>query len=413
MIIVLMLSGAYYWYAVLMNPGVEKPNPQVSTNPISGFSPLSNSNNNQGGTGQQTNLATSTQQASSTEEVSIGYREPKLRQLSVTPIAGMAISSSTIDTTTVRYIDRGTGYVYEADNTSDTVIKLSNTTIPHIYEAYGNKWAKAFLIRYIKDQTDNISNFYAEIRPTGTSTSQTPFELKGKFLSTDIRQVAVSPAGDKVFTWNVENGSGVGYVSSFDENTKVRVVTSPITQVTLDWPEINTAVLSTKASGVSSGYIYIVDLKTGVMKSVLGGLRGLTGKVSRDLSKVVYSTKTNANFSTSILNLKDGVTKAVIFKTLAEKCVWSNVRKNEAYCAVPTEIPTALYPDDWYKGSVSFIDQIWHINADSGEVHLMGDLLRESDELIDATNLVLDPNDDHLYFTNKRDLTLWVLDLNQ
>ena len=408
-----MIGGAYYWYAILMNPGIENQKPQTTPSPISGFSPFSNSNNNQGGAGQQTTQSTSTQAATTSETVTEGYSEPKLRQLSTTPIAGMAIASSTIDTTTVRYIDRGTGYVYEADNTSDVVVKLSNTTIPHIYEAYGSKGAKTFLLRYIKDQTDNISNFYAEIRSTGTSTSQTPFELKGKFLSTDIRQVAVSPAGDKVFTWNIENGSGVGYISSFDEKTKVKVTTSPITQVTLDWPEINTAVLSTKASGVASGYIYTIDTKTGIMKSVIGGLRGLTGKVSRDLSKVLYSTKTNANFSTSIFNLKSGVTQGVIFKTLADKCVWSNIRKNEVYCAVPTEIPTALYPDDWYKGSVSFVDQIWHLNTDNGEVHLMGDLLRESDQLIDATNLVLDPNDNHIYFTNKRDLTLWVLDLNQ
>lgn len=412
-IIFVIIGAAYYWYAVLMNPGIPKQTP-IATSPVSGFSPFNNSNNNSVSTSTQgTNQGTTTEPTAGEGTDIVGYREPKLRQLSTAPVAGMGIASSTKDTTTVRYIDRGTGYVYEADNTSNEVVKISNTTIPRIYESYANKGARSFVLRYLKDQTDIISNFYVELRPTGTSTSQTPFELKGKFLSNDISSLAVSPAGDKVFTWNIESGQGVGYVSSFDEKSKVKVATSPLTQLTLDWPETNTVVLNTKSSGVATGYIYTIDTKTGLMKSVVGGVRGLTGKVSRDLSRVIYSASTNNSFSTYILNIKDNKTEGVIFKTLADKCVWSNVRKNEVYCAVPTEIPANLYPDDWYKGSVSFTDQIWHLDAITGEVHLMGDLFRESDQLIDATNLVLDTDDNHIYFTNKKDLTLWVLDLNQ
>jgi hypothetical protein len=232
-------------------------------------------------------------------------------------------------------------------------------------------------------------------------------------LSPDVNQVAVSPSGDKVFTWNIEGDSGVGYISAFDEKTKVKIANTPLTQVTIDWPEANNVVVNTKASAVSSGFIYLIDTKSAVMKKVIGGLRGLTGKMSKDLSQVIYSYSTKNSFATSIFNTKDGTNKEVIFKTLSEKCTWSALRKNEVYCAVPTEIPTAQYPDDWYKGDVSFVDQIWHLNTTTGEVHLLGDLLTLSNKLIDATRLTLDPSENTLYFINKGDLTLWALDLNQ
>ncbi len=149
------------------------------------------------------------------------------------------------------------------------------------------------------------------------------------------------------------------------------------------------------------------------MKSVLGGIKGLTGKMSRDTNKLIYSYKVQNTFGTSLLNLKDNSSQETIFRTLSEKCVWSTLRKNELYCAVPTEIPDAVYPDDWYKGKVSFTDQIWYLDTNTGEVHLVANLIKLSNQLIDATNLMLDPKENTLYFINKRDLNLWALDLNQ
>jgi hypothetical protein len=309
-------------------------------------------------------------------------------------------------------VDRGTGHVYEAENISDKINKISNTTLPKIYEAYGNKNGTNFILRYLKNDSDIISNFYAELRKTA-STTETPFEIKGKFISPDIKQVVISPMGDKAFTWNIENGSGSGYISAFDEKTKVKISDFPFTQVNIDWPENNTLIVSTKPSALSSSYIYSIDTKNGSYKSISSGVKGLSGKVSHDGLNMLSSFKNNDNFITSVLNIKDGSSQELIFKTLSEKCVWSNIKKDELFCAVPTEIPDAVYPDDWYKGSVSFIDQIWHVNTTTGEVRLLANLTKLSNKAIDAINLKLDPKEITLYFINKEDLNLWALDLNQ
>ena len=170
--------------------------------------------------------------------------------------------------------------------------------------------------------------------------------------------------------------------------------------------------VTTKGSGSASGFSYSIDTKSAEMKKIIGGIRGLSVKMSNDGKEVIYSSG-NKSVGTYILNLKDNSSSETLFKTLVDKCVWSKIRKNEVYCAVPTEIPDGFYPDDWYKGNVSFVDQIWHLDVTTGEVHLLANLLNLSNTLIDATNLTLDPKENFLYFINKRDLSLWSLDLNQ
>jgi hypothetical protein len=97
--------------------------------------------------------------------------------------------------------------------------------------------------------------------------------------------------------------------------------------------------------------------------------------------------------------------------TLADKCVWGNFYKEIVYCAVPSQPIAALYPDDWYKGNVSFTDKIWQINASTEEIHLVSPIVDQSDRTIDAFNLGLDTRDDFLFFMNKKDLSLWSFDL--
>ncbi len=368
--------------------------------------------------------------ASSTEVVKTNTQNdtpvkmPKLRQLSSTPVGGMSASttmirsltlaSTTYEATIVRFIDRGTGHIYQANDINLGINKITNTTLPKIYESYWNKNSNTLILRYLKENTDKITNFYAEIRSVGSSTASTTniSEIKGKYLSSDIKEIAVSPAGDKIFTWNIENDNGNGYISSFDEKNKVKIVDSPLTQVNIAWPEASTVTFTTKGNSQTAGYAYSANTKTGEIKKLLGGVPGLSVKLSADAKKLLYSIG-GEKLSMGVLNIKDGSSKAMIFSTLADKCIWSTLRKNELYCSVPTEIPTAAYPEDWYKGTLSFVDQIWHIDTDTGEVHLLANLLTLSNQLIDAQELSLDSKENFLYFMNKRNLSLWSLDLNQ
>lgn len=410
-LILFFLGGAYYWLSYLGNP---VPFTETEENP-QGFNPFKRAS--------ITPPTNTTGPVSTTTEnmppTSITPPQiPALRLLSTTPVGGMA-ASTTASTTLARYIDRGAGHIYETRADDAVIAKISNTTLPRIYESYWNKNLTAVVLRYIKEGTDNVVNFYGEIRrvegvtSTSTASNRTPYEVRGKFLSADIKEIAISPKADRIFTWNIEGGKGVGYISQFDESKKTKIIDLPVTQVRVSWPEENTIIITTKASGASSGYAYTVDPRNGTSKKVLGGIIGLTTLTSGDGNKVLFSNTLNRSIGTALYDITKKTSSEVILKTLPEKCVWSVLRKNEIYCAVPTEIPSALYPDDWYKGTVSFIDQIWHLDTTTGEVHLLANLLDLSDKLIDATELKLDPKENFLYFINKNDLSLWSLDLNK
>ncbi len=417
-LIAIIAGGVYYW---MFFRDVRTPIENTDTTTRPAFTPLNTSNAPSNNTTQATSSISTTNQPVDYSQTGISM--PKLRQLSPDPVSGMSASTTkvksnpssttTIEVTLVRFMDRGTGHVYQANNLTMDIEKLSNTTLPKIYEAYWNRNLTALVLRYLKDSTDTVTNFYAELKkvPDSIASSTTPFEIKGKFLS-NIESLVVSPTGDRVFTWNIENGKGVGYVSLFDEKTRTKITDSPLTQVNLDWPETNTVTITTSGLSTTNGYSYSINTKSGEMKKVIGSIRGLSSKMSSDAKNIIYSIGGN-DMETRVLNLSTGTSTEVIFKTLADKCVWSKIRKNEVYCAVPTEIPDASYPEDWYKGSVSFVDQIWVLDITNGEVHLLANPLNLSKVLIDAVDLTLDTKENYLYFINKNDLSLWVLDLNQ
>lgn len=402
-ILIILGAGIYYFFFYDSSPVTltenESDNPNLTFNPI-----------NRPGTAPKAALVATTSKP--IQEDVQALKIPTLRQISTSPIGGF-MASTTASSTIVRYIDRGVGHIYEALSDDSRVRKISNTTIPKIYESYWNRDLSSAVLRYIKSDAGSIISFYAEIRPIKTSTSTTgeiKNEIKGKFLSTSIRELAVSPKRDRIFTLNQEDGKGIGYVSGFDESKKTKIFETPMLQINAEWPEENTITLTTKASGLSSGYLYFYDVKKGTMKGLLGRITALSTKTSSDAKKILFSSNPSKP-KLSLFNTADNSTQEVVFRTLADKCVWSRLHTSDIYCAVPTEIPAGLYPDDWYKGNVSFVDQIWYLDSSTGEVRLLANLLNLSNDLIDAANLSLDPKENFLYFINKRDLTLWSLDL--
>jgi hypothetical protein len=408
-IIVLITAGLYYWF-FLHNTISPTDTPTTGGETFNPF-------NRSGGT--TTNIPSSnvtTGGITSQPVINTDSKIPLLRHLSVTPIGGF-MASSTASSTLARYVDRGAGHIFEATSISPDIPKISNTTIPRVYDSFWNKNMTAAVLRYMKEDGSTVINFFGELKRVPFDASSTdlntmPYEVKGKFLSSTIKEIAVSPKADKIFTYSLEDGKGIGYTSGFDESKKVKVFESPLTQVSIDWPEENTLTLATKPSGVSSGFFYSIDLKKPVLKKLLGALPGLTAKMSADGKKVIYSTGGAQGFKTSLLNTKDLSTQELVIKTIADKCVWSKLHPTEAYCAVPTEFPQGTYPDAWYKGDVAFNDQIWLLDSTTGDVTLVANLLNLSKDLIDVINPILDPKENFLYFMNKRDLTLWSLDLS-
>ena len=414
-VLILALAGAGYWaYSNYFTSGTinSKPN---TTNTTAGniFSPLNGSSHGQTSTIHNSgNNSTQTQTTSSTTPVTI----PTIRELSTTPVGGLVASTSGTSTL-VRWVDRGTGYVYEARSDTLAINELSNTTVPMIYQSYWNHAGTAFVFQSLSDTGSDVTNFYAALsKPAAqaTSTATTsisknlPFVLRGQNLPPKTTELAVSPTGDKIFRLT----DGAGYISQFDGTKTVKLFSTPLKDINVEWPADNTLTITTKGNSALPGYLYFVNTKTGQFTKTIGAIKGLATLTSKDGNKVLYTESVGQTISSSIFDVKTGASQELAFNTMPEKCVWSTIKKDNLICAVPTNIPNAQYPEDWYRGNTAFTDSIWEVNITTGEAHQVATLLNFPGELLDAINLTLDTKENVLYFINNRDLTLWSVNLN-
>lgn len=418
LILILTITGVVWFFFFRTNNDGIIPD-EITDGETSGFEPY-----NRGGGGVGSTSTNSIQTGTSTPtDLSTTSRLPVLRKIYDKPIGGMGATSTASTTSVVHFIDRGTGYVYEATNENLNLLKLSNTTIPRVYESFWQGNMKNFIIRTIKEGGGEVESLYAELNrvvPQTATTSNpdlltsTAYEVRGRYLATGILEIAVSPKGDRIFELVNENDRGIGYISSFDEKNRKKVFDSPMTQLNIEWPEENTITLSTKGSVYGPGYVYTLDLKKGTFNKILSGIRGLSAKMSRDASALLYNqTKEDGTIGLYVKKMKDGSIQELALKTIADKCAWGTVNKQYIYCGVPNRFPDGSYPDDWYTGKATFTDQLWRINSVNGEVQLLASPVSLASTLIDVMNPLLDPKETTLYFMNKKDLSLWSLDLTE
>jgi len=436
-LILVALGAGAYWY-FMIKPFQFPAETTTPTNGTTGFQPIGRTvpfNGNSASTTTQNN-----QNASQSQKPIV---IPTLRELSATPVGGYG-AMVTASTTAAEWIDRGRGNVYQASEDSLTIATLSNTLVPRMYESVWNKGLTAFIGSLLQDGDTAPSAVYAQLiaqatttipiastvskgtassSPTSKTVSQssnantvgslTPFELRGKNLPSTVVAYAASPDKTKLFMFAVEGGNGVGYVSSFDGNSVTKIFTTPLTQVNVDWPSANIIAITTKGSASYNGYLYFVNPKTGVWAKVLGPVTGLSAIVSHDGKYVLASlTGANDNTLTSIYSVSKKAGTDAGIRTMAEKCAWGNFYQDVVYCAVPSTPVSGTYPDDWYSGALSTVDKIWQVDAATGEVHLVSSL-SQTTHLIDGFNLGSDAKDNYLFFMNKKDLSLWSLNLVQ
>ncbi len=402
---ILIIAGAAYWQFFLRGTTSDSTDTSSDAQP-GGFTPFGR---NPSGTGSQTGTGSGTTINSTSTASIIPAKIPALRLLSNTPVGGYGASTTgaigakpASTTTAIRWVERGRGNVYEARGNTLDIATLSNTVVPKIYESVWNKNLTGFAALQLTDVSAAPNGIFAELKTRvlpkiATSTasttgsqqtsngSLTPYELKGKSLPANIVSYAASPKKDRLFMFMNQNGTGIGYTSALDGTGMVQIFTTPLTQVNVDWPSDNTIAITTKGSADERGYLYFVDPKTGVWKKIIGPLPGLSTKVSTDGKWVAASFTGNAdNILTSIYNVPENKGTDAVIRTLADKCVWGNFYKQMLYCAVPSQPVAATYPDDWYTGSVSLVDKIWQVNAATGEINLLSQIVDTADRVIDA-----------------------------
>ncbi len=402
-VILIIIGGLLFFYFSSNNANKNTTNTtRTTTNPF-------------GNTSTNKTPATSTQTTGNNQANVATKNLAKLIQLYKNPTSGSIFLVNKNNQTILRFIDRAVGNVYEyipEDQTGEPQ-RITNTTIPKIQETVWSNSGDNLIFRYLDNDTDKISSFSAKIKIA--SSSDSIGETVGSFLSSNLKQLVINPKGDKTFGLvDKSDKSGTyGFTANLDGSNKKVIFNSPISYWNISWPKENIIAFTTKPNYRDDGLLYFFNTQTYSMDRILGNITGMSTVINKDANLAAYSYSADNSFSLDVYDITNKITKNLKIATLADKCVWGNSNTKVLYCAIPQIIASNNYPDAWYQGLESFKDNIWKINIETGTTEEIYQIGSNENADIDAFDLKISSNDKYLTFSNKNDLSLWLLNTNQ
>lgn len=353
-----------------------------------------------------------------------GAKLPRLWELHKTPVAGIGFvetGTKTNRSVFVRYIERSVGHIFETNLGTFVENRISNDTHPGISEAFFGNKGSSVVIRFL-DSEDNttIKTRVQNIKAPSVSFDQTSSDSESApllateevYLPDYIPHIAIAEDGtDKLFYLENSTSAARGTTANTKGLGTSVVFNSVFTEWLPQFPSQKLITLTTKPSGDVPGYFFFLDPKTKTLSRVLGNINGLTTLTNHGGNLVLYSDTKTKEPVLSFYNTAKKEFRTTPFKTLPEKCVWGNLTVTIAYCAVPEQISTGLYPDQWYQGLISFSDSIWKIDTKTGVVEKVFTPKTFNSPEMDVVNLALSSDDTYLVFINKKSSTPWVFNL--
>ncbi len=303
-------------------------------------------------------------------------------------------------TTSIIYVQKMTGalktipeedWVNRDILLSSEINKLSYTTTKTGVDIFNKK-------------KDSLNFQKITIPKNASSTIQT------KDLNQNIIDLFISPDNKQYLTINHTNSRLNIELADINSSIITPIFSSPIKEWLIEWTTPNIISLQTKPSSGLPGFLFHLNPQTKIFKNVLGPINGLNSKTSPDGKKIIYSENSNGKLQTFIRDFSKDTNDLLDISTFADKCTWINTEY--ILCAIPKNINTAAYPDDWYNGKISFNDNLWIIDIKFLEPNILNEYGKPlGTNPIDAINLKVAPDKKSVYFINKIDSSLWSFDL--
>ena len=331
---------------------------------------------------------------------------PRLWHTHVTPIAGFGFMR-TGTTTLIRFMERSTGNIFDADLETGEVTRITNTLIPAVHEAAFSKDGR--VAARAEDAEGTVEAFTGIVSTTTASSTPDQAALVRSLLGDGVLEVIPSYTGQSLLSL-LEDGAGSALVrSSIRGSEPERLFASAIKGWDVTWLPDNRILLQEKsASGVPSSAFELSP--QGTLISLARNVPGLT-LLPRASSTALLIGSDNGGLTLSIRSRDDARLIPLPIQTIAKKCAWSPDPRLLAYCAAPLTAP-APFLDNWHRGLIRTADIIWRIDAATGTTERVVSLEEESDTRIDVENPRIDPLGTYFAFQNAHDKSLWVLRLS-
>ncbi len=337
--------------------------------------------------------------------------KPILTQLHTAPIAGSFTpvkSGSGIDY--IYFTERTTGHVFRISmNEKINTTRILHTTIPNVQESIFTDSGRGVIRRYL-DKENNIVSIYNPITPSKDYAEENP---TGIYLADNINYLSVNIDGDTIF-YIVSSANGAeGFLSSPRGEEPKKIWSSWVRKWNAQWAGTNNLLLTQKPSSGLGGVAFLINSTKTHEELLLSYVPGLITNINPSMEYLLYSRANEDNISLFIRDTAKHTDMKIPLTTLADKCVWSNIRTEIVYCFVPKNIQNGIYPDQWYQGLIHFSDKLWKINAITGESELLLSSEEEYNTVVDAENPQISESEKYIFFTNKKDQTLWSIKIKE
>lgn len=299
----------------------------------------------------------------------------------------------------IGYYSKNQGNMYEVNFDGSNLSRISGANLAGLLQVLWSP-SKEKIVGIF--QENDTTTKYLHDYQNGTSIR----------LNEKIDQVAWSPIDDRITiqSFNLDANNNVISIANADGSNLKNVFQTRIKDLVLDWPIADKISIRTKTSGLSEGLLLTINPDSGVFNDVLRGIYGLNAHWFPSGDKILYSATDskgkNIKLFTADQNGQD--IKNTDLSTLVEKCAFSQDNRI-LFCAMPQRLSeNAVWPDDYYKGLVTTVDSFWKINLDTGQktqIFNSGTSTRS----YDAADPFLSPQENYLFFVNKKDGLLYSL----
>jgi len=328
-----------------------------------------------------------------TEFPSINVSGAKLRQLTFRPVIGYGEILKN-ESRHIRYVEAGTGHVYDIDIITGTEERISNIIIANAHRAYVPPNGSHILI--------NNTNSEAAIIDISAN------EPTSRFLSGQMTNIGISENGHILFTVRSNNGLQARELQIIPNTTR-ELFSIPFTSATIRWSQNSNVphLIYTKPASQLLGYVYEINSSNQLRRLPIAG-PGLTAIHTG--SYILISSLEGTSYKTRIYDPQTQQRNEAPVTIIPEKCVDSN-NTFLIYCGSELTTYSYEFPDEWYKGVRMFDDSLWRIDVRSQSATMLINPLSTIGRSLDMTELQLDSQETVIYFINKSDKTLWLYDL--
>jgi hypothetical protein len=301
------------------------------------------------------------------------------------------------------YYSASDGTVWESDFNGSNKIKTENFEITGLQNVFWSIDGKNSISEFTKENRhffyrfNHSSNIGAELDKgiDYISWDETGAKIIYKYFNEKTKKGSLEISNPDGTNWLVL--AEIPYFKGFIKQI-------PHTSLVSFWNDPNSK---------DESILKIVSVLGGEVKTLFSGKFGVDYRWSPNGEVAVVSSlneKGGNKISLGLLKIKDGSYQSLDIPTFAEKTVWSSDNKT-LYYTLPLSIPEgSILPDDYQSKKIKTNDTFWKVDTVTGKKEriISAENIKET---YDASNLMLSPTEDILFFINKIDGKLYKVSL--